>query len=347
MKTSAVPGLVAAAASEIRITLGRATYEDSVNQTHLSRRNFLATTSLAASALLLRPKDLFAQAQPIPAVLAQGRASGATAKIKTQALRGNVSALIGSGGNIAVLPGKDGLLLIDSGYSTSQPQITAALAALSSDPIKHLINTHWHFDHTDGNEWMHSAGATILAQVNTQRRLSTTQTIAAFNAVIPPSPAGAIPTQTFIQRKDLHLNDAKLVLQYYGPAHTDTDISIHFPEADVMHVGDTWWNGIYPFIDYSTGGNINGMIQATEKNLAAVGPNTIIIPGHGPIGDKDQLTQYRDVLVFARDKVAALKQQGMTLAEVVAARPTAQYDEQWGGGPKGGAAFLGYVYQGV
>jgi glyoxylase-like metal-dependent hydrolase (beta-lactamase superfamily II) len=318
-----------------------------MNQKHLSRRNFLTSASLAASALLLRPNGIFGEAVPVPAVLAQGRASGATAKIKTQALRGNISALIGSGGNIAVLPGKDGKLLIDSGYSTSQPQITTALNALSSDPIKHLINTHWHFDHTDGNEWMHAAGATILAQVNTQRRLATTQTIAAFHATIPPSPAGAIPTQTFIQRKDLHLNGAALVLQYYGPAHTDTDISIHFPEADVIHVGDTWWNGIYPFIDYSTGGNINGMIQATEKNLAAVGPQTIIIPGHGPVGNKAELTQYRDLLVFARDKVAGMKKQGMTLDEVIRQRPTAQYDEQWGGGAKGGATFLGYVYQGV
>jgi glyoxylase-like metal-dependent hydrolase (beta-lactamase superfamily II) len=279
--------------------------------------------------------------------MAQGRAAGAKAKIVTQPLRGNVSALIGAGGNIAVLPGKDGKLLIDAGYSTSQPQITAALGALSGDPIRHLINTHWHFDHTDGNEWVHAAGATILAQVNTKTRLSTTQTIAAFDATFPPSPAGAIPSETFTDKKTLHLNGATLLLQYYGPAHTDTDISIHIPDADLIHVGDTWFNGFYPFIDTSTGGSIDGMIQATEKNLAATGPKTIIIPGHGPVGDKAQLTQYRDVLVFARDKVATLKKQGKTLPEIIAARPTALYDEQWGGGAKGAATFLGYVYQGV
>lgn len=322
-----------------------------MNEARLSRRHFLATSSMALTALALKPQGLFAQptshTAPVAAVVAQGRAAGATAKIKTLFLRDNISALIGSGGNIAVLPGKDGKLLIDAGYCTSQPQITAALAALSGDPIKHLINTHWHFDHTDGNAWVHAAGATILAQVNTQRRLSTTQTIAAFDATFPPSPAGAIPTETFTDKKVLRLNGATLLLQYYGPSHTDTDISIHFPEADVMHVGDTWFNGFYPFIDYSTGGSINGMIQATEKNLAAVGPKTIIIPGHGPVGDKAQLTQYRDVLVFARDKVAALKKQGMPLPEVVAARPTATYDQQWGGGPKGAAVFIGYVYQGV
>ena len=322
-----------------------------MNEQQFTRRRFLATTSLAASAVWLSPRSLFGQsastAAEVPAVVAQGRAAGATAKMQTQTLRGNVSALLGSGGNIGVLSGSDGKVLIDSGYATSQPQITAALAAISGDPIKHLINTHWHFDHTDGNEWVHGAGATILAQVNTKKRLSTTQTIAAFDATFPPSPAGAIPTETFTEKKVLTLNGATMVLQYYGPAHTDTDISIHFPDSDVMHVGDTWFNGFYPFIDYSTGGSINGMIGATEKNLAAVGAKTIVIPGHGPVGDKAQLTEYRDVLVFARDKVAALKKQGRTLAEVVAAKPTAKYDEKWGGGAKGAESFLGYVYRGV
>ena len=320
------------------------------NQT-FSRRRFLATTSLAASAVWLNPRSLFGQsaatAADVPAVVAQGRAAGATAKMQTQSLRGNVSALIGSGGNIGVFPGTDGKVLIDSGYATSQPQIMAALAAISGDPIKHLINTHWHFDHTDGNEWVHAAGATILAQVNTKTRLSTTQTIEAFHATFPPSPAGGIPAETFTEKKTLHLNGATLELAHYAPAHTDTDISIYFGEADVMHVGDTWFNGFYPFIDYSTGGSINGMIGATEKNLAVVGAKTIIIPGHGPVGDKAQLTQYRDVLVFARDKVAVLKKQGKTLAEVVAAKPTAAYDEKWGGGFLGAASFIGLVYQGV
>ena len=320
-----------------------------MNAQQFSRRRFLATTSLAASAVWLDPRSLFAQSATagVPAVVAQGRATGATAKMQTQTLRGNVSALLGSGGNIGVLSGRDGKVLIDSGYATSQPQITAALAAISGDPLKHLINTHWHFDHTDGNEWVHGAGATILAQVNTKTRLSTTQTIQAFHATFPPSPAGAIPTETFTEKKTLHLNGATMDLAHYAPAHTDTDISVHFVEADVMHVGDTWFNGFYPFIDYSTGGSINGMIHATERNLAAVGAKTIIIPGHGPVGDKAQLSQYHDVLVFARDKVAALKKQGKTLDEVVAAKPTAAYDEKWGGGFLGAAPFMGLVYQGV
>jgi glyoxylase-like metal-dependent hydrolase (beta-lactamase superfamily II) len=250
---------------------------------------------------------------------------------------------MGVGGNIAVLPGKDGKLLIDSGYATARPQLTEALAAISPDPITHLINTHWHFDHTDGNEWVHSAGATIIAHENCRTRLSTPQEIAAFKAKFPPSPAGAIPTLVFAKDDALKFNGATLTLRHYDPAHTDTDISIYFTEANVFHVGDTWFNGFYPFIDYSTGGSINGTIQATERNLATASADTIIIPGHGPIGNKTQLTEFRDMLVGARDNVAKLKKEGKSLDETIAAKPTAAYDEKWGKP----AAFIGYVYQGV
>jgi glyoxylase-like metal-dependent hydrolase (beta-lactamase superfamily II) len=319
---------------------------------NLSRRHFLTTSSLALSAIALNPRRLFsqpfaAQAAEVPAVIAQGRAAGLTAKIATQSLRGGVSVLMGSGGNIAVLPGKDGKVILDSGYATSQPQITAALNSLSADPVTHLINTHWHFDHTDGNEWMNSIGATIIAHDNTKTRLSTTQTIAAFNATLPPLPPRAVPTKTFATKETLKLNGATLALAHYAPAHTDTDISIHFTEADVIHAGDTWFNGFYPFIDYSSGGNINGMIAAAEHTLSMAGAKTIIIPGHGPVGDKAQLTQYREVLVYARDSVAALKKQGKTLAEVVTAKPTAKYDAAWGAGFMNAPTFLGLVYQGV
>jgi len=168
--------------------------------------------------------------------------------------------------------------------------------------------------------------------------------IAAFKASFPPSPAGAIPTLVFASDDKTKLNGATLVLRHYDPAHTDTDISIYFPEANVLHVGDTWFNGFYPFIDYSTGGSINGMIRATERNLAAATTDTIIIPGHGPIGNKTQLTEFHDMLVGTRDNVAKLKKEGKSLDETIAAKPTAAYDEKWGKKPE---AFIGYVYQGV
>ncbi|MEO6911150.1 MAG: MBL fold metallo-hydrolase [Edaphobacter sp.] len=314
----------------------------------LSRRRFLATTATAATAAWLVPGALFAQqSQEEPAMVIQGRIDAATAKITTQKLRGNVSVLLGSGGNIAVLPGPEGKVLIDAGISTSRPQITAALAALSPDPVEVLINTHWHYDHTDGNEWIHSIGATIIAHQKTRQRLSTPQEIAAFNAHFPPAPAGALPTKTFTVNDSLKINGKTLVLTHYDPAHTDTDISVHFADADILHTGDTFFNGAFPFIDYSTGGHINGMIRATERNLATGTDSTILIPGHGPVGNKTQLSDYHDMLIAIRDKVAALKKQGKSIDEAVAAKPTASYDAKWGTGFVNGELFTRLVYQGV
>jgi glyoxylase-like metal-dependent hydrolase (beta-lactamase superfamily II) len=254
---------------------------------------------------------------------------------------------MGAGGNIAVLPGRDGKLLIDAGFAGARPQIADALAGISSDPIKHLINSHWHFDHTDGNAWLHSAGAEILAQENTRKHLSTSTRVEGWDFTFPPAPAGAIPTKTFKEEQTVHLNGANIALKHYPPAHTDSDIYIHFTDADVIHVADTFWNGYYPFIDYSTGGSINGMIRATESNLAKVTDKMIVIPGHGAVGDKSQLTFYRDLLVTVRDKVAALKKQGKSLDEIVAAKITAAYDAKWGGGFRTARDFIGDVYQGV
>jgi glyoxylase-like metal-dependent hydrolase (beta-lactamase superfamily II) len=191
---------------------------------------------------------------------------------------------------------------------------------------------------------MHSAGATIWAQENTRYRMSSTQNIVAYKAIIPPAPIGALPTILFNSYRTLSDSISTLKLTYYEAAHTDTDISVHFTEADILHCGDTFWNGLYPFIDYSSGGNINGMIRATEHNLATATADTIVIPGHGPIGNKAQLTEFGDMLVGTRDNVAKLKKEGKTLEETIAAKPTADYDAKFGQKP---SAFIGYVYQGV
>jgi glyoxylase-like metal-dependent hydrolase (beta-lactamase superfamily II) len=255
--------------------------------------------------------------------------------------------LIGSGGNIAVLPGDDGKLVIDSGFLGTRGKIAAALSSLGPDPIKHLVNTHWHYDHTDGNEWMHSAGATISAHENTRKHLSTSTRVKDWSFTFPPSPAAAIPTDVFNADKTLHLNGLTIALKYYGPSHTDGDVSAYFVEADVFHTGDTWWNGHYPFIDYSTGGSLDGMIKAAEANLAMVTDKTIVIPGHGPVGGKTEMTEYRDMLAAIRDRVAALKREGKTLDETVAAKPTAAYDAKWGTFFINGEFFTKLVYKGV
>jgi glyoxylase-like metal-dependent hydrolase (beta-lactamase superfamily II) len=308
---------------------------------HFPRRHFIASGGLLAAAAWLSPLQLLAETENI---VAAARKRAEIANITLQPLRGNVAALIGSGGNIAVLAGPEGKVIIDAGYATSRGKITDALTKISSDPIKHLINTHWHFDHTDGNEWMHTEGAAILAHANTKKHLASTTRVEGWDFTFPPSSAGAIPNEVFEKEKTLHLNGTTIALTYYGPSHTDGDISAYFVEADVFHCGDTWWNGHYPFIDYSTGGNINGMIMAAESNLARAGDKTIVIPGHGKIGGKSELTEYRDMLVTIRDRVAALKKEGKSLDEIVAAKLTKEYDSKWATSFITGDVFTKLVY---
>jgi len=315
----------------------------------ISRRQFLASTSFASAIGLLAPHALFAGTESVsgPGLVEKARTGAASATITVDRLRGNISILLGAGGNIAVLPGRDGKLLIDAGFAGARPKITSTLASISSDPIKHLINTHWHFDHTDGNEWLHSEGAAILAHTNTRKHLSSTTRVEGWNFTFPPSPPGAIPAEVFDDERTVELNGTTIALKYYAPAHTDSDISVHFVDADILHVGDTFWNGFYPFIDYSTGGSIDGMIRATQANVVKVTEKMIVVPGHGAVGDKSQLAFYRDLLVNTREKVAALKKQGKSLDEIVATKPTAATDAKWGNGFRSPKDFIGDVFKGV
>jgi glyoxylase-like metal-dependent hydrolase (beta-lactamase superfamily II) len=309
-----------------------------------SRRRFLVNASLSAAAVVFAPRRFFAQETGIVPTMVN---AAARATIEIHPLHRNIDILEGSGGNIAVLTGKDGKLLIDSGFTVSRPRIASALDSLSTEPITRLVNTHWHIDHTDGNAWVHSAGAVITAHQNTKKHLSISTRVDGWSYTFPPAPAAAIPTIVFDDEHHLHHNDTGIALKYYGPAHTDSDISVVFEEADIIHVGDTWWNGFYPFIDYSTGGSIDGMIRATERNLTVVTDKTIIIPGHGPVGNKAGLTDYHDMLVAIRNNVAALKKQGKSLSEIIAARPTSAYDAKWGQFLMTPAIFTGLVYSGV
>jgi glyoxylase-like metal-dependent hydrolase (beta-lactamase superfamily II) len=317
---------------------------NTISTIHISRRRFLVSAAVATGAAWLLPRQAFADGES-PVIVIRGAA--ATAKITLTKLRGNVSVLEGSGGNIAVLAGKDGKLLVDAGITASRPRITEALSSISSDPVKHLVNTHWHFDHTDGNEWLHSQGAEIIAHENTRKHLSETTRVDAWNFTFLPSPQGALPGTIVQDVHKLHANSETLVMKHYPPSHTDSDISVEFTQADILHVGDTWWNGYYPFIDYNTGGNIDGAVRAAEANVARVADKTIVIPGHGPIGDKAGLIAFRDMLVTVRDKVATLKRQGKSLQEAVAAKPTAEYDAKWGGFVIDGNTFTSLVYAGV
>ena len=314
----------------------------------MSRRGFCLCCvggAFAATTGWLTPRQAFAEARGLVSLI---KDSAATSPITTYKLRGNISVLEGSGGNIAVLTGPDGKLLVDAGIGVSRPQLSKALAELGSEPVAHLINTHWHFDHADGNEWLHAAGAKIIAHENTRKHLSVVQRVEDWDYNFLALSAGALPAEVFAKGHQLKLNGASIALKYYGPAHTDSDVSVMFEEANVLHVGDTFWNGIYPFIDHSTGGSIDGMIAASDANLAAANSDTIIIPGHGkPVSNKAELQGFRDMLVAIRDNVGNLKKQGKTRDEAVAAKPTAAFDEKFGQFVIDPGFFTRLVYEGV
>ena len=314
----------------------------------LSRRAFclccLASSGFAATGGL-SPRQAFAEARGLVSLI---KDSAATSPIVVHKLRNNISALEGSGGNIAVLTGPDGKVLVDAGIGVSRPQLMKALTDLSPEPVSTLINTHWHFDHTDGNTWLNSVGAKIIAQDNTRKYLSEVQRVEDWDYNFIPLAPGGMPTETFADALNLKFNGVSLELKRYAPAHTDSDISVNFAEANIVHVGDTFWNGVYPFIDYSTGGSIDGTIAACDANLAAATADTIIIAGHGqPISNKSELKAFRDMLVGVRENVATLKRQGRTRDEIVAAKPTAAYDAKFGAFVIDPGFFTRLVYEGV
>lgn len=320
---------------------------------NVSRRRFLGATSILAVGLVLAPQMVLSQKENLllkayqeSPVLTIMRAA-ATAEIIPTKLRGNITVLEGSGGNISVLNGPDGLLMVDAGIGVSKPNVSAAIKNISTKPLKYLINTHWHFDHADGNLWLKQEGVTIIAQENTRKHLAVETRVDDWDYTFPAAPTEALPSKTFKDTNSLTFNGEKIQMKRYDPAHTDSDISVYFPKADILVVADTWWNGYYPFIDYNTGGSITGMIKAAKENVARVTDKTVIVPGHGPVGNKKELTEFRDMLVDIHKKVAALKKQGKTLEQVVAAKPTAAYDAKWGGFVIKGDVFTYLVYKGI
>jgi glyoxylase-like metal-dependent hydrolase (beta-lactamase superfamily II) len=271
----------------------------------------------------------------------------ADADIVVEPLRGNLTVLMGSGGNITVLSGKEGKFLVDAGISKSQEKLQATLAKLSPAPLKYVVNTHWHWDHTDGNAWMHAAGATIVAQRNTLKHLSETTHVNAWNWTFDPVPAGARPTVIVDSEKTFTFAGTKIEVANFGRGHTDGDLWIYFKKADVLALGDTFWNGIYPYIDNEDGGNIDGAIKWADKAVARSTDHTIVIPGHGMVGTRTQLIEFRDMLVTVRNNVAALKRQGKSLDETIAAKPTAAFDAKWGNFVFNGDQFTKMVYVGL
>jgi len=265
-------------------------------------------------------------------------------EVKAEKVADGVYMLTGRGGNIGLSVGKSGTYVIDDQHAPLTGKILAAIRTVTPDPVRFVVNTHWHGDHTGGNENMGKAGALLVAHENVRRRMSGEQFSATFNSSTPPSPEAALPVVTFADAVTFHWNGDEIRVYHVPPAHTDGDSIVHFVKADVVHMGDLFFNGGYPFVDTSSGGRVDGLIAAAERALAGIGDKTRIIPGHGPLATKADLQAYRDALKTLRDRIAKLKGEGKSRDEVVAAKPTADHDAKWGTGFMKGDVFTGLVY---
>lgn len=253
-------------------------------------------------------------------------------EIKPARLADGLYMLTGAGGNIGLSVGEDAAFLVDDQYAPLTEKIKAAIAAISDKPVRFVLNTHWHFDHTGGNENLGQAGALIVAHDNVRKRMSVEQFMRELQMKIPPSPKAALPVVTFSDMATFHLNGEEIHALHVPPAHTDGDTIVLFRKANVVHMGDLFFNGFYPFIDLSSGGTVDGVIGGVEKALGMSDASTKFIPGHGPLADRKALETYLSVLRTARDRVRKLVDAGRSADEVVAAKPLAEFDATWGKG---------------
>jgi len=265
-----------------------------------------------------------------------------TVRVTSTKVAGNVHMLVGSGGNIGLMAGDDAAFVVDDQFAPLTPKILAAIKAITPQPVRFVMNTHWHFDHTGGNENMGQAGALIFAHENVRKRMSTEQFIEALNRKQPASPRGALPVITFNDTVSFHLNGDSIVVFHVAPAHTDGDAMVMFTKANVVHTGDVFVSAGFPFVDRSSGGTINGIISATERLLTVTNADTKIIPGHGPLSDRARVKAYHDMLVVMRDRMKKEIAAKHTVDQVLASKITAEYDKDW---PNGRERFLRILFQ--
>ena len=265
-----------------------------------------------------------------------------TIQVKVSRVAGPVYMLEGSGGNIGLIVGEDATFVVDDQFAPLTPKILAAIKSVTPQPVRFVVNTHWHFDHTGGNENIGKEGALIFAHENVRRRMSTGQFIEALNRTEPAAPHGALPVVTFTDTMSFHLNGDSIVVFHVPPAHTDGDAVILFAKSNVLHTGDLFVSDRFPFVDRSSGGTINGIIGGAERILAATNAQSKIIPGHGPLADRARVQAYHDMLVVMRDRMRKEVAAKHTIEVVLASKITTDYDTQW---PNGRERFLRILYQ--
>jgi cyclase len=253
-------------------------------------------------------------------------------QVRSTILAPGVYMLQGSGGNIGVSVGDDAVFLVDDQFAPLTPKILAAIGAITPKPVRFVLNTHWHFDHTGGNENLGRVGALIVAHDNVRKRMSTDQFISALNRREPASPKDALPVVTFNDAVTFHINGDSVVATHVPPAHTDGDAIVHFVKANVIHMGDVFHNTGLPFVDRSSGGSIDGVIHTADRVLAIANAETKIIPGHGPVADRVRLKAWRDAIASLRDRARAAVTAGQTVEQLLAANITSAYAKDWPGG---------------
>lgn len=293
-----------------------------------------AAASIVALVLAVALAAPGASAAPDPAQL----------EIASREIAPGLHLLTGAGGNMLLLVGEDGPVLVDDSFAPTSPRLRAAVALVTPRPVRFVLNTHWHSDHAGGNADLGRAGAVIVAHGNTRRRLSSRQVVEFFRTETPPQPPEALPVITFEDGVALHLDGEEIVAQHLPAAHTDTDVALYFTKARVVHAGDVFVNGPYPFIDESSGGTLDGVIAGAARILARIDDATIVVPGHGPLARKADLQAYHDMLATVRDRVAGLVREGRSLEQVVAARPTREFDARYGRGATPVDTWVGRVY---
>ncbi|MEE9343413.1 MAG: MBL fold metallo-hydrolase [Gammaproteobacteria bacterium] len=279
-------------------------------------------------------------------IRAEGEAESAV-KIKSIPVSKNIYMLTGKGGNIGVFLGEDGTFMVDDQFAPLSDKILAAVKSLGGEMPRFLVNTHFHGDHTGGNENLGKKGALIISHNNVRTRLANGSTIAAFSMKTAAQAEPALPLVTFSEMMSLHINEDLVELIHVPHAHTDGDSYIHFEKANVVHAGDIYFNGFYPFIDAAHGGSLQGVIHAANSILAITDKNSKIIPGHGPLSNKQQLVKYRDMLQVTYQRLLKLKNEGVSVVEAISRKPLADLENQWGGGMFTGDQWIEVIYPAI